>query len=763
MKILKRFIWLIILLVTLAMCGLLYLRCCEWNPEKAAEYVTKNAENKSVGFVETQDLYANAGATRAMTVAQREVCWAILTSRKDIVPLFFNRPVDSDFGTDMYHPKDTDAYKTMGERGSDDFKSKNVAVMNRFHTAMQSEDEKLEAVENTNNSVYKATRGEKGVLLANVTESEQKVETETCLPDNAKIYSSNDGSTLTVKDGKITGTLKPQSFVALSTVDLSGSGEITDAPTITVKNGAATLTNGSTTNITEKTSVTIELKNAEKASYKLGDADEIEIKDGKATVDITDTSDLVIKAQNGDKSSTATYKFTKASEVKYVNVTAQLNGKAVDNNSTTTIEKESKLNLAFENAESFAYKIDGKEVELSIEEIKNAIEDGIEITVGKDLEAGKTQKVEVTATNEKGSKTYIYTIKMKDPDAPADAAEITGKYNGSVITKTIEFTDKAQLDLSFKNAVSASYTIDKNDTVDVDKEKLDDVTSVNIGQNAKVGDTITVVVKAQNSDKKEESKTYTFKKVSGEKPPVDEFKFISATPDKTDITVGSDVTITCDATGDNVKYELYAKKENAEEEKYSGLQSSNKLTWTTKEAGNYVLRVVAKSGDKQDEKTINVTVKEEKKDFSVSLASDKYEIELGQTVKLTATPSNTSGTPKFKFKYKLSKNEWNSEEVFVVAKGYSESNTIDWTPNKVGTYNVVVFAQDDDHNGEGYITSKEITVKVTEKKNEDPKPGTTTTTTPGGQTPSGDAAKTLPIAAMMIASAAALVKKFKRQ
>lgn len=50
MKILKGFVWLIILLVTLATCGLLYLRNCDWSPEKAAEYVTKNAEKKSVGL-----------------------------------------------------------------------------------------------------------------------------------------------------------------------------------------------------------------------------------------------------------------------------------------------------------------------------------------------------------------------------------------------------------------------------------------------------------------------------------------------------------------------------------------------------------------------------------------------------------------------------------------------------------------------------------------------------------------------------------------
>ena len=50
MKILKGIIWFTILLVTIAMCGLLYLRSCEWNPKKAAEYVTKNAESKSVGL-----------------------------------------------------------------------------------------------------------------------------------------------------------------------------------------------------------------------------------------------------------------------------------------------------------------------------------------------------------------------------------------------------------------------------------------------------------------------------------------------------------------------------------------------------------------------------------------------------------------------------------------------------------------------------------------------------------------------------------------
>ena len=50
MKILKGIIWFTILWVALVTCCLFYLRSCEWNPEKAAEYVTRNAENKSVGL-----------------------------------------------------------------------------------------------------------------------------------------------------------------------------------------------------------------------------------------------------------------------------------------------------------------------------------------------------------------------------------------------------------------------------------------------------------------------------------------------------------------------------------------------------------------------------------------------------------------------------------------------------------------------------------------------------------------------------------------
>lgn len=74
--------------------------------------------DKLVGWVESHDLYANAGATRGMTQIQREMAWAMLAGRAKIVPLFFNRPTDRSFGDNPMNPQG-EAYNTMGQRGSD--------------------------------------------------------------------------------------------------------------------------------------------------------------------------------------------------------------------------------------------------------------------------------------------------------------------------------------------------------------------------------------------------------------------------------------------------------------------------------------------------------------------------------------------------------------------------------------------------------------------------------------------------------------------
>lgn len=50
MRLTKIIFWLLAGMVIVSASGLLYLRHCEWCPEKAAEYATENAEKKSVGM-----------------------------------------------------------------------------------------------------------------------------------------------------------------------------------------------------------------------------------------------------------------------------------------------------------------------------------------------------------------------------------------------------------------------------------------------------------------------------------------------------------------------------------------------------------------------------------------------------------------------------------------------------------------------------------------------------------------------------------------
>lgn len=49
-KAVKIILCVIMLAITFLGCGLLYFRNCEWNPRRAANYATNNAESKSVGL-----------------------------------------------------------------------------------------------------------------------------------------------------------------------------------------------------------------------------------------------------------------------------------------------------------------------------------------------------------------------------------------------------------------------------------------------------------------------------------------------------------------------------------------------------------------------------------------------------------------------------------------------------------------------------------------------------------------------------------------
>lgn len=59
----------------------------------------------------------------------------MLAARDGIIPLYFNRPTAQTFTGSALNPQG-EPYNTMGQKGSDDYKSKNVVAINKFHNEM---------------------------------------------------------------------------------------------------------------------------------------------------------------------------------------------------------------------------------------------------------------------------------------------------------------------------------------------------------------------------------------------------------------------------------------------------------------------------------------------------------------------------------------------------------------------------------------------------------------------------------------------------
>ena len=160
-----------------------------------------------VTWVESHDNYCNDGNWSAMDETQIKQAWAILCAREGGTPLFFDRPAGA--STD-----DQWGDNKIGVMGSDFFTDKEVTAVNKFRTAMIGEEENLTNPDD-NTSLIMIERGEKGAVIVNVSDSEEKLEDiETNLADGTYKDKVN-GSEFKVKDGKMSGTVKKGAVVVL--------------------------------------------------------------------------------------------------------------------------------------------------------------------------------------------------------------------------------------------------------------------------------------------------------------------------------------------------------------------------------------------------------------------------------------------------------------------------------------------------------------------------------------------------------------------
>ena len=287
------------------------------SPKISSELVGKYMENevkdgsipnsRVVSFVETHDTYANSGASRCLSQTQIHLAWAMCAGREGSVPLFFNRPTTQSFGDNYLNPQG-EAYKTVGERGSDDFKDPDVVAMNIFHNDMAGQSEDVSA--ECNNNVMKIGRGNKGLVLINVGNSTD-FSISTSLPDGSYTNYSSTGGKYTVSNGRISGNIQGNSIIIIDTLRGENPPD-PETPSVSISpNGGKFI--GSqvvTLGYSNATSGTYSIDGGAEKSFSNGDKITIG-SDAKEGTTIT----LTVKATNGTKTATKTASFTKSSQV----------------------------------------------------------------------------------------------------------------------------------------------------------------------------------------------------------------------------------------------------------------------------------------------------------------------------------------------------------------------------------------------------------------------------------------------------------------
>jgi alpha-amylase len=260
--------------------------------------------SKLVAFVETHDTYANLGPSRTLSQNQIQLAWAMVAARQGAVPLFFNRPSSQSFGDDPMHPQG-EAFKTVGQKGSDDFKQPNVVEINKFHNLMANEDESVSA--ENNNNIMKIQRGKKGLVLVNVGGSTD-INIGTSLPDGQYKNRAAYGGTFTVSGGRVTGNMSSSSIAILYKID--NPDDQTPEITISQEGGEFKNTLQLTLGYTNATSGTYSIDGAAPTAFTNGKSVPI----GENTP-VGGTVKLTVNAIGAKSTTTKTYTFTKIDSV----------------------------------------------------------------------------------------------------------------------------------------------------------------------------------------------------------------------------------------------------------------------------------------------------------------------------------------------------------------------------------------------------------------------------------------------------------------
>ena len=527
----------------------------------AFKYTRTTSDKNLITWVESHDTYCNAqqetgtpGTDNYMSNEQIILCWSAVASRANAQSLFFARPKGIE-GTGSGANRTVTVLGDLGINTNDNsWRDAKVASVNKFKNAMVGEGEEC----STSGNLAIIKRGNKGVVVTNFGSGSANFDVSglSGLKDGKYTDASGQNGEFTVSGGKVSGSVKGNSFVVL--YDADSVVQVTETPSATPDEtpvaGAASVSfeNGGG-KFKEAVKETITVKNAEYAYYSYDGADWTEIKDGKATVtigadakNIGDTYALYVKAMGKDgklvdsektytystsssetgtthslklriaksEQATAPYVYFKGSTTAwpgevmteegdywvYVSDT-MTSGEVIFNGGTGSWQDPEKDKGWHTVAGYMQYSLKDKAV--------TEFSETTEATVSPDAKkANKAPEFVLSTTIPTETPATQTAEPTEAPTATPD--NVTGEMSISVnkVDGTQFDTETLPVTIKVENATDAVYSIDGGAEVSFDGE-----TTVEVGE-GKIADTdVTLKVTATDKEGTRSATTYTYKKV----------------------------------------------------------------------------------------------------------------------------------------------------------------------------------------------------------------------------------------------------------
>ncbi|HFU4352151.1 TPA: starch-binding protein [Streptococcus suis] len=258
--------------------------------------------SKLVLWVESHDTYAN-GKTDSesesawMSDEDLKLGWAMITARAKGTPLFFSRPVGG--GNGKRFPEQT----KLGDAGSNLYKDPTIVAVNKFHNAMVGQSEYIRNP-NGDTNVAMIERGTQGAVIANLSDSEKSLNTETKLA-NGTYTDQISGKTYTVSNGRLSGSIARRSVLVLTKGESQASLSIQGYQ------------EGSHTFLTDTLNLTLQTSNTSEATYSVNNGAPIKFENGKvitigSQVQFGETVTVTLSAKNAKGETVqSVYRFTK--------------------------------------------------------------------------------------------------------------------------------------------------------------------------------------------------------------------------------------------------------------------------------------------------------------------------------------------------------------------------------------------------------------------------------------------------------------------